>query len=154
MRGMNKKLFQGQLLNMIAFVPVAIFLYFNINWALEENQIGSGELPNPGESFEEIGIFEQLITHLGSNWLTPFMVLLSVIFILGIIIYFVKSQRKRLILSYSYLILAVIHAILFALRLLLGDDTSIVVFFWVIGLILMLPSILQIIAGTKFIDSL
>ena len=146
---MNKKLFQGQLLNCIAFfVPAVIFVYIFVSGARKDTY-GPAELPDSGELIEKPGTIQKVITGIGNSWLTPFMVILTLIFVLGVVICLMKSRKTRLILSYIYLIAAIIHVILFAIRLVTYD--AVVLFLWVLGVILLLPGILQIVAGTKFI---
>lgn len=134
-RQKNKgKIFSAFLLNIFAIV-IPTFLIFAIN-TIPQSNTDSG------------GVSVEFKANYSGTMLLATMSVGIIIFIIGLVIFFLKNIKSRKILSIIYLILAVVD-----LCLLVGNTLLYVVASCGLGTVLYIPGILQIIAGTKYVSA-
>lgn len=131
----KSKLFAGLLLNIFAVaIPVILVLVMN-SLSIYESKPDDG-----GISIDTTGDYS-------SGIMLVAMGVGIMIFILGIIIYFLRNSRCKSILSVVYLTVSIVDLVLFVAGTMLYVLGS-----CGLGLIMYVPGALQIIAGTKFIS--
>ena len=136
----KEKLFTGHLLNILSFIIPATMIILCIVLA------NTGFLNDSQTSSSDSGISVSIGSYISSNGLSVALDAGILIFILGIIIYFIKRRNIKIVLSYVYLISAIADFVLF-LIVWMGYIISTCF----IGSVALVPGIMQIIAGTKFI---
>lgn len=139
----NKNLFVAHWLNIIAFIFPGILIGISELFAyFSQNSNGDTSSSENG-----VSISLDAESAFNSELLSVIMIIGALIFIIGILIYFMKSAKLKITLSIIYLIMAISD---FAL-LLVSMAIVILMTCGVLSVIL-IPGILQIIAGAKFIS--
>ncbi len=139
----GKDLFIAHWLNIIAFIFPGILIVISDLFAYF---IGSNN-GNTNKSNNGVTISLDSGSAFNSDLLNIIMIVGALIFIIGILIYFLKSARLKITLSIIYLIMAISD---FAF-LLVSMALAILMTCGILSVIL-IPGILQIIAGAKFIS--
>ena len=133
----KKNMFTGFLLNIIAFVlPIlmTVFLQFSDSTTPESESSG--------------GVSVSMNTDVsGAAFLTAIIIGI-LIFGLGMAIYFIKNKKTQKTLSIVYLISAIADLTLFVMTCSLYVLAT-----CGLGVVVFIPGILQIIAGTKFVSA-
>lgn len=133
----KKNMFTGFLLNIIAFVlPIlmTVFLQFSDSTPQESN--------SPGDININIDINTPKVD------IGIAVIIGILIFGLGMVIYFIKNKKAQRITSMVYLISAIADLTLLAITCRFYVLTT-----CGLGVVLFIPGILQIIAGTKFVSA-
>lgn len=133
-------LFTGHLLNILSFIIPVVMLIITI--AIGESQI----LDDANSSSSNAQVSVSVGTNISENGLFLAIIIGVIIFVLGIVIYFIKTKKIKTALAYIYLTAAIADFVLF----LIVWMNYIVITCW-IGSVALIPGILQIVAGTKFI---
>lgn len=139
----KKDLFAGHLLNIFAFIVPVIILAF----LLVRND-GSTLIGNITSDIEEhpADVEVTVTSDISSNGLSIAVVGGVVIFLIGLAVYFLKQKHIKTVLAYIYLIMAIAD---FALFFFVWSGYILATCF--LGAVALIPGILQIRAGTKFI---
>lgn len=129
-------MFSGFLLNLFSVAIPAILILFDFFTNSSSNQDDGGD------------ITIELNAEYSSSLILLAIVIGLVIFAIGIVIYFNKNVRLRKTLSLVYLIVAIAD-----LCLLVVNTLTYILATCGLGVILYVPGILQIIAGTKYMSA-
>lgn len=137
----KSKLFSAHLLNIFAVVVPMIALVTSIIFDAMNNK--------PTDFGPGGGVTVEITpkAYLSRNLTLLCVGIGLVLFVLGIVIYVIKSPKVKLRLSCIYLVSAIADLALFVFTVL-----EIVIFTCGIGSIMLVPGILQIVAGAKFIS--
>ncbi len=133
----KKKMFSAHLLNIIAFcVPflLAISSYIVDTLSQSEETNDGGLSISVGADVSSQGLFIAVLIGIA-------------VFIIGLVLFFTKNIKTKKTLSYIYLIGSIV-----AISILFFTCAAGIVATCGLGIILFVPGILQIIAGTKFVS--
>lgn len=137
-----ERLFAAHLLNILSVLAPALFFAIGI---LLPDSSGSTTSGNSDGGLTVTFSLESLKVDPTATRVA--MVIGFIIFIIGLFVYFLKSEKVKLILAYVYLFAAVADTILLAVDFppfLIAASCGML-------LIMFIPGILQIVAGVKFI---
>ena len=135
--GYKKSMFSAFLLNIIAFtLPFLLIVFMQVSSSTTDSSESSG------------GFSVSFGAEYSSLCLGIAMIIGVLIFIVGMLIYFIKKPGIQKLLSMIYLISAISD-----LALLVVTCLAIIPATCGLGVILYIPGILQIIAGSKFVSA-